>query len=264
MVNFKIYVMIVSLAVFCILQTCADAISKGDKNISTRIVGGNATAIDNVKYIVFLRYRNRFMCGGTLISTTHVVTAAHCVTKRSGAVFTANLVTVHGGSTYKSQDGVVSTVKRIIVPSNFRNRNPLAMDVAILQLASPVTGTNIDTIGLCSNTLPVGAAVTVSGWGQTTVNGLSSDQLRTVNVNMISRQKCIRSYRFQATISTTMICAARSGKDACSGDSGGPLIYNGELCGIVSWGIGCARSAYPGVYTAVNKVKTFIMNAMKE
>nr|AGM32954.1 serine protease [Coptotermes formosanus] len=55
-----------------------------------------------------------------------------------------------------------------------------------------------------------------------------------------------------------MICAGLpcGDRDACQGDGGGPLV---ALCplrlvGIVSWGVGCARSGYPGVYTKVSAV----------
>lgn len=50
------------------------------------------------------------------------------------------------------------------------------------------------------------------------------------------------------------MCAGRatSPVDACQGDSGGPLVADGKLVGIVSWGEGCARPSFPGVYTRVS------------
>ena len=56
----------------------------------------------------------------------------------------------------------------------------------------------------------------------------------------------------------SMICAGVGGKDSCQGDSGGPLTCSGELCGIVSWGYGCAEPGYPGVYTRVTSYIDFI------
>jgi len=57
-----------------------------------------------------------------------------------------------------------------------------------------------------------------------------------------------------------MICAAvpGGGKDACQGDSSCPLLVDGQIVGIVSWEIGCAEAHYPGVYSNVATLKSFV------
>lgn len=44
-----------------------------------RIIGGKFTDIKDVPYTVALLQRNQFFCGGSIVSTSHVVTAAHCL-----------------------------------------------------------------------------------------------------------------------------------------------------------------------------------------
>uniref|UniRef100_A0A8C3P654 Peptidase S1 domain-containing protein n=1 Tax=Chrysemys picta bellii TaxID=8478 RepID=A0A8C3P654_CHRPI len=75
--------------------------------------------------------------------------------------------------------------------------------------------------------------------------------LQCVNIPILSNAECEGSY--PGMITSTMLCAGylEGGKDACQGDSGGPLVCNGELQGIVSWGVGCAQKDQPGVYTKV-------------
>lgn len=55
-----------------------------------------------------------------------------------------------------------------------------------------------------------------------------------------------------------MICAGTPGQDSCQGDSGGPLVVNGVQVGVVSWGYGCARPGYPGVYSNIANLRGFI------
>ena len=58
-----------------------------------------------------------------------------------------------------------------------------------------------------------------------------------------------------------MICAGEAGRDACQGDSGGPMTANGFHVGIVSWGYGCTRAGYPGVYSQTDDYRIRISNA---
>lgn len=43
-----------------------------------------------------------------------------------------------------------------------------------------------------------------------------------------------------------------------TGDSGGALEIDGQLVGVSSWGIGCARRNYPGVFANVRALLPFI------
>lgn len=225
-----------------------------------RIVGGYTTTISSVPYLVNIRRNGSFKCGGALVSNKHVVTAAHCIKN-----YTAEYFLVTAGATNLSSVGQQRKVDLIVKPSTFSSKT-LHMDVAVLRLASPVTlNANVSTIGICSVSLPVGAYTKVSGWGLITEDGSVSNQVRSVDVPVVSRHKCSDDYADEASITSSMFCASEPGsKDACSGDSGGPLVYNNELCGIVSWGIGCAQALYPGVYTSVRAVRSFIKAAIQQ
>ena len=104
----------------------------------------------------------------------------------------------------------------------------------------------------------------VTGHGATKFDSysLSTMQLYT-EVKVFSRDDCKFKYGKQR-ISGTMMCASSFGKDACQGDSGGPLIAKGKtpnddvIVGLVSWGLGCADRRYPGVYTDISSVRSWI------
>ena len=93
----------------------------------------------------------------------------------------------------------------------------------------------------------------VSGWGTTSEGGSTPSTLRKVTVPVISDDKCRDAYG-RNDIFDSNLCAGfdAGGKDSCQGDSGGPLYCSGYQAGVVSWGYGCARPNYPGVYTEVS------------
>jgi len=136
----------------------------------------------------------------------------------------------------------------------------------VMKLATALTfGTTISAASLvASGSDPAsGTTTTTIGWGLTSESGSLSASLREVNVAVVSRTTCAADYSGEATLTTRMFCAAASGKDSCSGDSGGPIINTSSkvLLGGVSWGFGCAEAAYPGVYSSYgnSELNSFIV-----
>lgn len=84
---------------------------------------------------------------------------------------------------------------------------------------------------------------------------------------IVDREDCELAYKNVNPVTSRMICAGDfgvGGKDSCQGDSGGPLSANGTLYGIVSWGMGCGQPEYPGVYTNVAALRSWILETIKE
>lgn len=226
----------------------------------TRIVGGTKINIRNVPYLMQIWKGNSFICGGSLIAPRFVLSAAHCVV----GVKPKQLKVV-GGSSTLANGGVSRKVNKIIKPKTFSLRN-LHGDVAVFKLAKPMTGPKIGIIPLYTGRLKAGMVMKVSGWGLVSENANGPAQhVRSVKVPTIAKNKCKVQYQDMLPLTETMYCASKPGvKDACSGDSGGPAVYKGKLAGIVSWGNGCARKEFPGVYTGVRSMMKFIQKAMRQ
>ncbi|EDV39793.1 uncharacterized protein Dana_GF10198 [Drosophila ananassae] len=228
---------------------------------SGRVVGGEVTTNDKLGgYLMVLRYSKDFVCGGTLIHDFIVLTAAHCFTGRSDS----KEWTVEGGVSKLTDSGILRKVKSFILSSQFRDSD-MHMDVALVRLDKAMTGKNIGKLALCSTHLKTGAVLRVSGWGMLKEAGVGPETLlRTIMVPIVEKKKCRQNYKPSAVITDSMFCASVMGKkDACTFDSGGPLVYKNQVCGIVSFGLGCASPRYAGVYTDVVYVKPFIEKTMK-
>ncbi|XP_017080124.1 seminase [Drosophila eugracilis] len=222
----------------------------------TRVIGGHVTTIEKLGgYLVAMKYLNSFICGGALIRDVIVLTAAHCFENRN----TKENWSIHGGISRLSEYRVLRFIKKIIKSADFQ-MHTMNMDVAVVLLNRPMFGKNIGTLSLCSTPLTPGRTLVVAGWGMTHADDKDPENLlRTVSVPVIEKNYCREVYKHAAEITDSMFCASVLGKkDACTYDSGGPLVYKKEVCGIVSFGIGCASKKYPGVYTDVNYVKPFI------
>ncbi|XP_005191943.1 seminase-like [Musca domestica] len=227
---------------------------------SNRIVGGVKSFIRNVPYLMQVWSNGYFICGGSLVSPKFVVSAAHCAVNTR-----PRQLTIVGGASNLNEPGVIRKVRKIIRPKKF-SLNTMNRDVVVFKLAKPMKGPKIKPIPLNTEPIRVGMKMKVSGWGLKRENGKSvATHVRRVVVPVIAKATCEAQYQDVLPLSNTMFCASQPGKkDSCSGDSGGPAVCNGKLCGIVSFGVGCARPNYPGVYTGIRAVRSFIRRAMKQ
>lgn len=235
-----------------------------------RIVGGVEIDIEEAPYQVgiykeYPLFLATFICGGSIISEFHVLTAAHCHRKSDDHV----KYYVKAGSREVASGGQLLEVEETFVHPEF-DVITIKMDFMILKLASGFEfNEQVQPIQLPSSTtmdIPEPALLVVSGWGRTQFMGNISEILKSVEVPLRDPEVCLKAYReVHIDIDTSaIICAGVEGKDACQGDSGGPLTYrdpdseSNTLVGVVSLGEDCGNKQYPGVYAKVAKVLDWI------
>ncbi|KAG3149252.1 hypothetical protein PC128_g23434 [Phytophthora cactorum] len=166
-----------------------------------------------------------------------------------------NTIYASTGSAFGSGSGDGQQVK---VVEGYRhpmyNKSEHLYDVGVLKLEKEVSTDTIDLCAADGSDNEVRSVATVRGWGLTE-NGSQSLVMEEVSVKIISNAECNKGYSDRIT--EGMLCAGEGdGKDTCNGHSGGPLIENDVLVGIVSWGGKCGVNA--GVYTRISYVLDYI------
>ncbi|XP_032671102.1 transmembrane protease serine 9-like [Odontomachus brunneus] len=234
------------------------------------IVGGDVAKPGQFKYQVSLQLSGQHFCGGCLIDETHVLTAAHCL---AGNTVVENLfVRVLTGATNTATGGEKHKVKRIRLHPEYIGKSEYGWvnDIAVITLRTPAKANAFQApIPLPSKDYATGEyRGLISGWGMTRANSEVSPVLRYVEVNVHSTKRCLEDHKKLDGLNnpyTTekQVCTLeRHGQGACQGDSGGPLMVNGELCGIVSWVLPCARGV-SDVFTHVYRYLDFIKESIE-
>lgn len=219
------------------------------KNVG--IIGGHRISIQDAPFIASLRLHDMtHWCGSSIIHERFLLTAAHCITpKRRYIVVVGTDKTYQGGEVYE--------IENIIVHENYSSVNS-DNDISIIKLKNALTfGPNVKIITMSDPSDPLvnGMVFNATGWGATQFNGMSSRDLRQVQIPLISWYDCQNAY-WPYLITERMVCAGGRGKDVCSGDSGGPLTWQAIQIGITSFGVRCG--GLPGVYTMVAALRPWI------
>ncbi|RWS25189.1 serine proteinase stubble-like protein [Leptotrombidium deliense] len=144
-------------------------------------------------------------------------------------------------------------------------------DIALVKTLQPIKlsmESNVNSICLPEPKEKILGKATVTGFGLNYLRSTNIEELMSVEVEVYNKSYC--SHLYKSRLRRGMFCAGskKGGRDSCQGDSGGPLIKRNidgraKIIGVVSWGIGCGRKEYPGVYTNVRMYLNWINKFVK-
>lgn len=251
------------------------------------VLGGRSVNLGKYPFAVAI-YRNEvnilnYWCGGTLITSRVVLSAAHCFAySLNGTKYIARIGGVNISDT-SNTTFVQRNVASVLVHPDYNDRRHYN-DVALLLLDTQARQRGVSQPFAClpdADSAPtVQGIATVLGWGHNSFGGTLQTVLQEAQVPLVDNAACDRAYHslgsydreFPQGINEQFVCAGNitvGGVDACQQDSGGPLVVNVdrlgqtyyELVGVVSFGVGCGSAAYPGVYASVSHFMHWILNA---
>ena len=231
--------------------------------IEERIINGHNAQAQRFPYFSMM-WGEGGLCGGALIAPDMVISAAHC---RDAS----NDVIIGRHNRFAWFDDGAETIRiqyKILIPQYPAPENILAYDVMLVKLASD---SKKPTIKLRKLDPKLNTSLAVIGFGDSILSYKIDlpDVLQEVELKYIDQDSC-QAMHGPTQISEDMMCTHTIGKDACSGDSGGPLILKGdsydkdELVGVVSWGRGCADERYPGVYARMSWFYNWVVSVTCE
>lgn len=216
----KIYVN--SVHFFILYNFSADSAS----NYSPRIVGGQRAQIEDFKWQAALLVDSNFFCGGCIISSTKILSAAHCVR----FLGQGDQLQARVGSASLLDGGVLKKIVNVHSHPDYNWPSRGNNDIAVFFLDEPlVFDATVGAIPLARSDLSLspGEPVTVSGFGAKSQYSRQQDYLYSVSVPIVDYDQCQKAYKDYYgfdKINKSMICAGYygvGGKDACKGDSGG-------------------------------------------
>jgi secreted trypsin-like serine protease len=271
---FAAAMMVLGIGSMVSAQSAIECVSPRSGMTEMRIINGRSASPKNWPFIVQVRSIKDGSppgyCGGSLITQDWVLTAAHCFSNQVS--FTVHSVT----STGKASETGIPVSKAIKHPKFGQKNGALVNDIMLLKLSKPVKISNsqlalLPTTQIENKLSNLRTCAEVAGWGvQNEQSRNVAERLSAVNVKQLPVSMCQKAYG-RGINSKLHVCAGyeQGGKDSCQGDSGGPLIIRDGptgylLVGVVSFGRGCARAGFPGVYGRASAYRDWIFKAVED
>ncbi|XP_037792120.1 chymotrypsinogen B-like [Penaeus monodon] len=249
-------------------QVCGKA---PDSAGATKIVGGQASQPGEYPWMVRLSIRVgllTYLCGGSIITSLHIITAAHCVD------FSAPEVTVVAGehNVETEDESITQSIRAKKVTAHPKyDATTAANDIAVITLQSPLEWTDgVGPICLPPDKSFGNSEAVIIGWGLVDHQDLTGpNELQEAGVTVSDHGECKSAHVFSNfPVTDKQICAADPGQIACRGDSGGPLMTkeNGLwlLLGVTSFGPEECTTDVPAVYTRVSSYSKWILNKLSK
>jgi secreted trypsin-like serine protease len=227
-----------------------------------KIINGYFAAKGDFPFIVqlFNKTANYNFCGGSLIGSYHVLTAAHCV----HGVSAAEVYIWAGSLNLYDGNGYSVNVQNIYVHASY-NPTTIRNDIAVIKLEKPFPkSVGLRTVKLPTTSAAVGATVTASGFGSiVAAGGTYPEDLMYVSIPIISASACT-NYFGSLIVANQMVCAFNSfNQGTCYGDSGGPVVtgskVNAVQQGVVSFGSSAGCATAPSVFARVSYFRNWIL-----
>ncbi|XP_066585116.1 trypsin-1-like [Prorops nasuta] len=246
-----------------------------------RVVGGQDAVPREFPWLVSITRKGGHFCGGTILNSKFVLTAAHCLCTGTDSIPVRQLRVTLGEYNLKGPEVPAarqeSVVNAVVHPGHKCGR--YVDDIALLELARPIAWSESVKpaclpleIGKPGYSAFGGENAVAAGWGwlgEDRSRNKRADVLQKVGVRVVENSVCREWYASQGKstrVEAEQMCAGHEegGRDSCWADSGGPLMVGSHaggstmVVGVVSSGVGCARPKLPGVYTRVSEYISWI------
>jgi secreted trypsin-like serine protease len=244
-----------------VMVLSASQIPAGATRPARDVVGGDQAPEGKFPWMV----RLSMGCGGALTAPSVVLTAGHCV---QGTGPDTTIEVTAGSVDLKSSGTITAHSVEVIRAPDFSGETR-GNDWAVIKLDRPL---GLATLGLTQGERGNRGPFTIMGWGQISEGSLrQQNRLRYAEVPVVADAECAKDYRQAGVelVPSDSVCAGKPGVDTCQGDSGGPMVRRDAKgrwlqAGIVSWGLGCARDKFPGVYTQISTFRQQIKEATRQ